>query len=207
MQRKIYLPKIRDRIINSESGTIFINSDFKDIAERKIVKMALSRLCDEKTLRRIRRGVYEHPEFNELLCEFVVPSPNKVAQALARNYGWTIVPCGDTALNLLGLSTQVPNVWSYVSNGPYKTYELVNTIIKFKHITNKELSGISYKTALSIQALKVIGSDNINDKVIQKLSNVLSSKDKKNLLKESKYVTSWIFEVLRKVASGGNMNE
>lgn len=204
MQREIHLPKIRERVVKSEQGTIFINSDFKDIAERKTVKMALSRLCDEKVLRRIRRGVYEYPEYNELLCEYVAPSPNKVAQALARNYGWTIVPCGDTALNLLGLSTQVPNVWSYVSDGPYKNYELDNIYLKFKHTTNKEISGVSYSTALVIQALKVLGSDNIDDKAIRKLANILSDKEKKNLLLESKYVTSWIFEILRKIANGGN---
>ena len=27
---------------------------------------------------------------------------------------WTIAPCGNTALNLLGLSTQVAAVWSYI---------------------------------------------------------------------------------------------
>lgn len=207
MQREIHLPKIRDRIIDSEPGTIFINSDFKDITERKTIKMALSRLCDEKVLRRIRRGVYEYPKFNELLCEFVSPSPNKIAQAIARNYSWTIIPCGDTALNLLGLSTQVPNVWSYVSDGPYKTYELGKVFIKFKHTTNKEISGISYTIALVIQALKALGKYNISNKVIQKLSKVLSDEEKKILLIESKYVTSWIFEALREVTKEGVIHE
>ena len=95
--------------------TIFVPSDFKDIAERNAIKMALSRLCDEQIIRRVMRGIYECPEFSNLLQEFVAPAPDKIAQALARNYGWTIVPCGDTALNLLGLSTQVPNVWCPMS--------------------------------------------------------------------------------------------
>jgi len=207
MQREIHLPKIRNKVFNSKPGTIFVNSDFKDIAERKIVKMALSRLCDEDIIRRISRGVYEYPEFNELLCEFVAASPNKVANAIARNYGWTIVPCGDTALNLLGLSTQVPNVWSYVSDGPYKTYEMDNINIKFKHTTNKEISGISYTTALVIQALKVLGTNKIDDNIIRKLSSVLSIEDKEILLIESKYVTSWIFEALRNIVKGGNIND
>ena len=30
------------------------------------------------------------------------------------SYHWTIAPCGNTALNLLGLSTQVTAVWSYI---------------------------------------------------------------------------------------------
>ena len=32
-------------------------------------------------------------------------------------------PYSNTALNMLGLSTQVTAVWSYISDSPYKTYE------------------------------------------------------------------------------------
>jgi len=203
LQREVYLSKIRDRIMQAAKGTIFIPSDFKDIAERKTIKVALSRLCEEQAIRRIMRGVYEHPEYSNLLQEFVAPSPNKVAQAIARNYGWSIVPCGDTALNLLGLSTQVPNVWSYVSDGVYKTYEFGNFILKFKHTTNKEITGISYKTALVIQALKTLGADNIDDKIVSKLSNNLSNEEKALLLNEAKYATSWIYEAVKQVSKGG----
>lgn len=206
MKRKIHLSKIRDRITGAKEGTIFVPSDFKDIAERNAIKMALSRLCDEQIIRRVMRGVYEFPEYSNLLQEFVVPDPDKIAQALARNYGWTIVPCGDTALNLLGLSTQVPNVWSYVSDGPYKSYEFDNIHLKFKHTTNKEITGISYKTALIIQALKTLGSDKVDDKVISKLSKVLSDDEKRTILSESQYATSWIHETLKQIVKRGDLN-
>ena len=47
-----------------------------------------------------------------------------MAKAIARNYNWTIAPTGDAALNLLGISTQVPSKWEYVSSGPYKEYNI-----------------------------------------------------------------------------------
>jgi hypothetical protein len=206
LQREIHLSKIRNRILQSKTGTIFVTSDFKDIAERSTIKMGLSRLCDEQVIRRVMRGVYEYPEYSELLEEFVAPSPDKVAQAIARNYGWTIVPCGDTALNLLGLSTQVPNIWSYVSDGPYKDYDFNNIHLKFKHTTNKEITGISYKTALVIQALKTLGCDRIDDNVIVKLSKGLSTDEKRTLLLESQYATSWIYESLKQVLNRGDIN-
>ena len=168
--------------------------------------MALSRLCEEQIVKRVMHGVYEYPEYSNFLQEVVVPSPDKVAQALARNYGWTIVPCGDTALNLIGLSAQVPTVWSYVSDGPYKTYEFDNIHLKFKHTTNKEISGIPYKTALIIQALKTLGSDNVDDKVIIKLSKGLSDDEKKALLSKSQYATSWVYESLKQVLKRGDIN-
>lgn len=203
MKREIHLTKIRNRITTAKAGTIFVTSDFKDIAERNVIKMALSRLHDEEIIRRVMRGVYEIPEYSNLLQEFVTPAPDKIAQALARNYGWTIVPCGDTALNLLGLSTQVPNVWTYVSDGPYKCYKFSNINLKFKHTANKEITGISYKTALMIQALKTLGSDKIDDKVITKLSKGLSSDEKGQLLSESQYATSWVYETLKRITKEG----
>jgi hypothetical protein len=206
MQREMYLSKIRDRIIQSKAGTVFVPSDFKDITELTTINMALSRLCEEKVIRRVMRGVYEYPKYSNLLQEFINPSPDKIARALARNYGWTIVPCGDTALNLLGLSTQVPNVWSYVSDGTYRTYVFDNIILKFKHTTNKEITGISYKTALVIQAVKALGNGSINDKVITKLSKYLSEEEKRMLLIEAKYATAWIYEIIKQISKRGEFN-
>jgi predicted transcriptional regulator of viral defense system len=206
LKRETHLPKIRDRITRSKKGTVFVPSDFKDIADRNVIKMALSRICDEQIVRRVMRGVYEYPEYSNLLQEFAVPSPDKIAQALARNFGWSIVPYGDTALNLLGLSTQVPNVWFYVSDGPYRNYEFNNIHLKFKHTTNKEITGISYKTALIIQALKTLGKNRVDDKVIRKLSSLLSKNDKELLICESRYVTSWVHEVLKQIVKRGDKN-
>ncbi len=95
--------------------------------------------------------------YNKLLGEYVAVGPNAVAQALARSYHWTIAPCGNTALNLLGLSDQVTVTWSYISDGPYKTYEWDCVKIEFRHRTNREITGLSYMTSLVIHGLKALG--------------------------------------------------
>lgn len=200
MERSNYLNEIRQKIIESEKGTVFVASDFADISDNMKVGVCLSRLENEKLLRRIMRGVYDKPEYNSFLQEYIEPSPDKVANAIARNYGWTIVPCGDTALNLLGLSTQVPAIWLYVSDGPYKEYSFNNTTIKFKHTANKEISKLSYKTSLVIQALKALGKENIDNNVIVKLTKGLTDDEKKNMLNEAKSTTSWIYEYIKSIA-------
>lgn len=197
MNRPAYLQEIKQRIVSSEKGSIFVPSDFFDITDAVKVNVSLSRLEGENFIRRILRGVYEYPEYNHFLKEFVAPSPDKVAHALARNYGWTIVPCGDTALNLLGLSTQVPAVWSYVSDGNYKEYTFDKITIKFKRTTNKEISKITYKTALVIQALKALGKEKIDDDAIEKISSGLKIDEKQKMLTEAKYATAWIYENIK----------
>lgn len=200
MERSNYLNEIRQKIIESEKGTVFVASDFADISDNMKVGVCLSRLENEKLLRRIMRGVYDKPEYNSFLQEYLEPAPDKVANAIARNYGWTIVPCGDTALNLLGLSTQVPAIWLYVSDGPYKEYSFNNTSIKFKHTANKEISKLSYKTSLVIQALKALGKEDIDNNVIVKLTKALTDDEKKNMLNEAKSTTSWIYEYIKSIA-------
>ena len=132
-----YMQKIRTQILSSEDGTVFIASDFADIADNAAIRQALLRLSQSGIIRRIIRGVYEKPKYSKLLDEYVAVSPDAVAKALARSYHWTIAPCGNTALNLLGISTQVTAVWSYISDGPYKTYEWNSTKLEFKHRTNR----------------------------------------------------------------------
>lgn len=202
MKRPDYLNQIRGNIERAESGSVFVSTDFTDITDKKTVNMGLIRLADEGLVKKILFGVYYKPEYNELLGETVAPSPNKVAHALARNFGWTIVPCGDTALNLLGLSTQVSSQWVYVSDGAYKEYSFDNTVIKFKRTTNKEISKLSYKTALTIQALKALGKDNVSEQIICRLKKALSEEEKEKMLTEAKSATSWVYEYIKVICKG-----
>ncbi|MPM47443.1 hypothetical protein SDC9_94153 [bioreactor metagenome] len=200
MERPNYLEQIKARTDKSEPGTVFIPSDFFDIAEAVKVNVALKRLRDGGELRRVMRGVYAKPKYSELLKTEIPPRSDDIAKAIARNYGWTIVPCGDTALNLLGLSPQVPAVWLYVSDGPYKSYEADEIALKFKHTDNKnEVIGISYQTALIIQALKALGKENVTDKEISELSKALNRSQKQEMLLESRRVTAWVYEYIKQI--------
>ncbi len=199
MERPTILSEIKKEIQNAKIGTVFVPIDFALITDKKTASVSLSRLEKEKIVLKIMRGIYYKAEYNDFLDEYVAPQADAVAHALSRNYGWTIVPCGDTALNLLGLSTQIPAAWVYVSDGPYKEYTYNQTTIKFKRTTNKEISKLSYKTALIVQALKALGNNSINDLVITKLKNTLTEEEKKTILIEAKAVTSWIFEYIKMI--------
>ena len=193
---------IKTRIMNSPDGSVFSTVDFADVIENSRVGVILSRLEEDGVIRRVMRGIYDKPVYNDFLKEYIAPSPSLVAEALARNFGWTIVPCGDTALNILGLSTQVPAAWSYVSDGTYKEYTYDNTTIKFKRTTNKEISKLSYKTALVVQALKALGKDNIDETIINKLKNDLTAEEKTTAQLEAKAATSWIYEFIKQICKG-----
>ena len=197
-----YMQEIRARILAAEDGAVFVAPDFADIADTATIRQGLKRLYQSGIIRRIIRGVYEKPKYSKLLDEYVAADPDAVAKALARSYHWTIAPCGNTALNLLGLSTQVTAIWSYISDGPYKTYEWNSTKLEFKHRTNKEITGLSYMTSLVIQALKTLGRTNVTPEIIQTLSEKLSEDEKQACLKEATESTDWVYDTIRKMCGG-----
>lgn len=199
MKRNKIQKVIEQRIAASQPGEIFITSDFSDIASAKSANRALLRLEEDGVIRRVLRGVYEKPRYSDYLQEYVAPSPEKVAQAIARNFGWRIIPHGDTALNMLGLSTQVPSTWLYVSDGPYKEYKYNGLTLRFKRTTQKELTNISDKTALIIQALKALGKENVDQHILRQIAGLLTKEEKESMVKEAQYSTDWIYQSIKKL--------
>ena len=64
-----YTKRIRERVLSLEDGTVFVMSDFADIADTSTIRQSLSRLVQSGTLRRILKGVYEKPKYSKLLDE------------------------------------------------------------------------------------------------------------------------------------------
>ena len=192
---------IKKRIEDMQEGEIMLTSDFADLSSFTTIRKCLGRCTDQGLIRRVMDGVYEKPKFSKLLNEFVPTDPEKVAYALAKTYHWSIAPCGDIALNKLGLTTQVPVVWIYVSDGPYRKFAWENIQLEFKHKTNKEISQLSKQTVLLIEAVRALGKDRITDNDISKMQERISVKDKKTILKEATASAEWIYETIRKVCA------
>ncbi len=192
---------ILNRISNSKPGTVFIAMDFFDIADYETVRKTLNRLTNEGKIQRILKGIYYNPVFSNLIGEYEAPSAHQVALAIARKYNWTITPSGNTALNLLGLSTQVSAKWTYVSDGRYVKFTFENTTIEFKHSSNALISKMSPKTAMIIHAIKAIGKDNIRDTHIEKIGKQLSSELKENLLLEARATPRWIHDAIKRISN------
>lgn len=194
-----YMKELEDQISKLDAGRAFSAFDFLEIAPAATINRSLSRLADNGKIRRIIQGIYDRPEFNSLLQEFIAPQMDEVAYALARRFQWTIAPSEDTALNLLHLSTQVPVVWTYVSDGPYRVYHYKNTEISFKHKATREIKNMDRKTLLMIQALRGLGKDNISDESIRILQKSFSKEDKDTILRELRSAPNWIQAEAKKI--------
>ena len=72
-------------------------------------------------------------------------------------------------MNLLGLTTQVPARWEYLSDGPSKRYVWAGGTLVFKRRTNRETTILSPRTGLLVQALKTLGPERLDNRVMATL--------------------------------------
>ena len=199
-----YTEKISNKINDFDSHKVFFANDFLDIASYETVRKTLNRMVNERKIQRVIDGFYYNPTYSELIGEYEAVSIHELALAIARKYNWNIAPYSSIALNLLGLSTQVPTHYKYISSGRYKEYKIGDTILEFKKVNPGEIANMSLKTATVIQAIKSLGKEDINDQVIKKIRENLTEKEKINLMNEAKSVPAWIYEVIREISEDEN---
>lgn len=190
--------KILSRIYGRGRGWAFTKTDFvADFGEANIHK-ALSALTQVGTIRRVCVGVYDYPRQSELLGQ-LGPDIDQVAQALARKFNWRIQPSGDTALNLLGLSTQVPGKWLYLSDGPSRRYPIGGQELAFRKAALKDTGFALRESGLLVPAIKALGKEQIDAAVVEKLRQWLDPKLRTRLLRDTRMVTGWIYEIIKQI--------
>jgi hypothetical protein len=191
--------KAISRIYGRGRGWAFSPNDFVEDFGRDQIENALSGLCREGKIRRVYRGIYDYPKFSELLQQELSPDFDQVAQAFARKFNWRIQPSGDAALNLLGLSTQVPGRLVYLSDGPNRHYDIGNYTLEFKKSALKDV-GFKYReSGLIVQALKVLGQERVDEAVITTLRKQLDETACKRVLKDTVTATGWVYETIKQV--------
>ena len=187
-----------EKIMSENQGKVFSINDFYNLGTKNTIKSILYRLNKENQITRLIEGLYIKPKYSKILKEYSFPDASEIAEKLANKFSWTISPAGDTALNYMGLSTQIPNVYIYISDGPYREYLYRDKKIIFKHTTNRNITSYSKELSILIQAIKALGKDNISKDDIKKLA-IFAKKIKENLKEDTLKLPFWIQEVLQKI--------
>ncbi len=181
-------------------GWAFSASDLLKKFSRPQADNLLSELLKQGKIRRVARGIYDYPKYSELLQKELSPDIEQISRAYARKFNWKIEVSGDTALNILGLSTQVVGKYIYLSNGPNKSYKILDSMtIEFKKSSLKNI-GFKYKeSSLIVQALKTLGKDRIDDSVIVTIRKQIEPSKYPKILNDTKSSTVWIYETIKKI--------
>ena len=189
-------------IAGHRRGWAFSSSDLSSIFTRREADDNLKYLAKKGKIRRISRGLYDYPKYSDLLKQELSPDIDQVARAFARKFNWRIEISGDSALNLLGLSTQILAKHIYLSDGPNRSYDIFGTTLEFKKSALKEIGFKHKESSLIVQALKALGKDRITPEIINKIRKQIDPKKYNKILFETKSAKIWIYEAVKQICKG-----
>lgn len=188
--------KIVKKIKKSKRGTLFFGDNFSSFGNAETIRRTLNRLVEAGEIDRVAPGIFVRPQMDKMIGK-ITPKIEDIANAIARRDKATIVPTGDYALNRLGLSTQVPMKVVYLTNGSARKIKVGNYTISFIRTSPKNVAAIGKISRLAIQALRSIGKENINQKEIEQIQNVLLKEKISHLEHDLRIAPAWIKEIIR----------
>jgi len=186
---------LKDIIGSLPEGSIIFRTDFPRY-HSEFVGRVFSAMVDENYLTKIAQGIYLKPKRSRF--GVIKPSAYQVAESIARRDNTEILPSGETALNELGLSTQVPVNYIFLTTGSARKVRLGNRSIVFKRSAPRNFV---YKTKLMayvVQALRVLGEKNVDDNIISQLAALIDKEpDSATLVEDLRHTPAWMRKILK----------
>ncbi len=161
------------------------------LGNRAAVDQALSRLARSGKLIRIFQGVYMRPvqtRFGQ--CG---PEIGKALQALSALWGETFVPCGGSAANCLGLTTQNPVRMVYLTSGRSRRLQFSGIEVELRHAPRWQLVAPKRKAGDLIRALSWLGPKEVDD-ALDAVLPTLSPDDLEELSAARAIMPIWMAE-------------
>lgn len=198
------MSEIKKRIENMHEGQILFISDFSDLnGNEKVVSRALSAEEKKGNIVRLAKGMYLRPKSTRF--GIVYPSVDEMVKAIAHRDKSKVQPCGMTALNMLGLSTQVPTKYTYLTSGSSRKLKLGDRLIELKRSVPKNFVFKTTLGALLMQALKSLGKKNISKQEIVQIRKLIDNEKRMEHFKlDILLMPIWMRKLITNIINNAN---
>lgn len=198
MNKESYIEEsktLKSRIKALPVDSVLFRSDYPEY-HSEFVGSTLAELTESGVLFKMAQGIYVKPRKSRF--GLVFPSIEKIVQAIAMRDNAEVLPSGTTALNALGLSTQVPMNYSYLTSGSERTIKLANRQVVLKRGVPKNFCYKTRLIALLTQALRALKQENIGDSEIQIIRELIAKEtDKESLSKDVDAMPGWMKRIIK----------
>lgn len=198
------MSEITKRIENMHEGQILFISDFSDLnGNEKVVSRALSAEEKKGNIVRLAKGMYLRPKSTRF--GIVYPSVDEMVKAIAHRDKSKVQPCGMTALNMLGLSTQLPTKYTYLTSGSSRKLKLGDRLIELKRSVPKNFVFKTTLGALLMQALKSLGEKNISKQEIVQIRKLIDNEKRMEHFKlDILLMPIWMRKLITNIINNAN---
>jgi len=165
------------------SGIPFTIAKFKQYVNTTNLRKILSRLTQNGILERITANIYAKPEVYRGYKVILTGEP--LVKCLEETTGETIVTFGASAINQLGVTTQLPMQEIYYYTGKNTNIIVNNKEIKLIHINKKYVNKSNVVLELVLSAAYFLGKGNFTINTLHTIERKIS---KQPLLELSQYM-------------------
>ncbi len=196
-ERKIE-DQIFDLLIQRGRGRIFFAQEFYDLWPESSVRFALCNLAEEGRIARLARGVFCFPELTAYGMKMILPDIDTIARTIADKTKVRIVPTGDQAAYLVGLSSLQLSSSTYLTDGAPRKIRLSNgRSIEFRHTSEMRIFAFkSRKMQLISNAMRALGRGNVRVEYREALKWHLSSVPPKEFEADINLCPEWVRDIL-----------
>ena len=186
-------------IRSGRRGSVFVPADFLHLGSREAVDVGLHRLVKRGVIRRLARGLYDHPRKHPVLG-LLWPSAEAIAQAIAGRDRTRLQPAGAFAANVLGLTDQVPAKVVFLTDGPSRTVKVGPMTIQLRRTTPRAMSAAGRLSGLLIQALRELGEAHVTPERVSHLRRTIPLEKRRELLRDITVAPAWMRPIFRELA-------
>jgi predicted transcriptional regulator of viral defense system len=189
--------RIKQTISQTKAPAVFFISDFSEFGY-EYVRKVLSGMVEDGELVRIANGIYARPVSTRL--GQLLPSVEEVVEAIAKHDAAKVLPNGATAEHMLGLTTQVPMNYVYITSGSARELNIGNHTIRLQHAAQKYFAIKNPVLAMLCLAMKSIGKENMTDEILPTIYSIVRKEQlKEGFLEDVTLMPLWIQKIIRSV--------
>ena len=175
-------------------GNVIFRTDFPQY-NAEFVGNVLAKLVEEGIILKLGQGIYYSPKMSRFGA--VKPSVTQIAESIAKRDNTKILPVGETALNELGLSTQVPMSYCFLAFSSGRTIKLGNQTIVFKRGVPRNFAYQTTLMAYLVQALKALGKGNVSETELAQIRKLIRREpEQEKLQQDLMLVPVWMRKIL-----------
>lgn len=194
---------IKKRIQEAPDDAVFFNNSFPEFDD-EYVGQILSSLSKQEVIHHLSRGVYV--KAIETRFGLLYPSMEKIVEAIAKRDCAQVIPTGAAAQNYLGISTQVPMNYVFLTSGSTRKITIDGRTITFRHAALKNFAIKNRYTSLIVQVLKEYGEGKVPEELLKPIQVLILKHPEPDTIKEDlAAMPSWIRRIFIKTLKASFM--
>ena len=186
---------LKERLLALPVDAVIFRSDYPEY-HAEFVGSVLAELTKVGVLMRVAQGIYVKPEVTRFGA--LTPSVEKIVKAIAHRDNAQVMPCGVVALNALGLSTQVPMKYTYLTTGTKRTIKLKDTTVTLRTAAPRFFVFETKLIGLLVQALKALKEENLEEEHLQQIRKIVKLElDREALKRDVGRMPAWMKRIVK----------